>query len=162
MTRSTVALLGGLAGVVLSVFACQSSTVAPAPPSPRALDLTGTWNGNLSDPQGAATVTWTLTQAGQTLTGATITRPIDPNDGTCASCHKNKAGTFSGSLSGTTLTLTMSFAGGAAGELTPICSVTMTGTTSSVTDDSITGAYSGSDTCEGPFADGRITLTRQR
>jgi hypothetical protein len=160
MRRPTVALLVGLAGVVASVFACQTSPAAPA--APRALNLTGTWSGNLSDAQGAAMVTWTLTQAGQAITGTAVTKPADPNDGTCASCHKNKAGTFNGMLSGTTLTLTMAFQGGDPGEPTPICSVTLAGTSSNITDDSVIGTYSGTDSCEGPFADGKIALTRQR
>lgn len=160
MTRWTVALLVGMAGVVLVVLACQSSPVAPA--APRALNLTGTWSGNLSDPQGAAMVTWTLTQAGQGITGVAVTRPADPADGTCASCHKNKAGTFTGTLSGTTLTLSMEFPAGTPSDPTPICSVTLTGTLSNVTDDTVIGSYAGTDTCEGPFADGRIALSRQR
>ena len=163
MRKPTVTLLVGIAGAVLSVFACRAAPTAPAvPAAPLALNLAGTWSGNLSDPQGEAMVTWTLAQAGQALTGVAITRPSDPNDGTCASCHKNKVGTFSGTYSGSTLTLTMAFPGQAPDEPTPHCSVTLMGTTSNVTNDSIIGVYSGNDTCEGSFADGRIALTRQR
>jgi hypothetical protein len=43
---------------------------------------------------------------------------------------------------------------------TPICSVTMDATASGVTSDSISAAYSGSDSCEGAFA-GTFRMTRQ-
>jgi len=169
MRRPAIGLVAGIGGIVLSVLSCQSSPMAPVappapstPPAPKSISLTGTWSGNLSDAQGAALLTWTVTQSGQDITGTAVTKPANPSDGTCASCHKNKEGTFQGTFTGSTLTLTMAFPGGTPEEPTPHCAVTITGTTSNVADDSITGTYSGSDTCEGPFADGRIALTRDR
>lgn len=83
---------------------------------------------------------------------------VDPADGTCGSCHKVKKGTFAGTLSGSTLSVSMKFPAG--GDVpAPICVVDLNGT-ATVVDRRITGSYTG-DTCEGVFADGKIELTRQ-
>ena len=86
-----------------------------------------------------------LVLVSNTVSGTAVSRPVDPTDGTCASCHKSKIGTFSGTVSGTT----------------PMCSVTVDGTAAIVTESRITGAYSGADSCEGQFTDGALSMARQ-
>ena len=111
---------------------------------------------------GATTVTWTLTQTGASVSGAVKTQAVDQNDGSCGSCHRNKSGTFSGSIDGTTLKLTMYFAAGADGDPTPACTATLSGTAStSSTANQMTAAYAGEDSCEGPFLNGNLPMTRQ-
>lgn len=133
---------------------------APSPPAPSPLNLSGTWTGTGSDSQGAETLRWVLTQVGNALSGSASTRPANPSDGSCASCHKVKDGSLSATLSGTTLTLRMLFPTGGSVP-TPICSVIMESTASGVTSNSIAASYSGSDSCEGAFAGGTFSMTRQ-
>jgi hypothetical protein len=51
-------------------------------------------------------------------------------------------------------------AAGAGRDPTPICSATMTAPSLGVTTDTISGAFTGSDTCEGAFLNGTMTLKR--
>jgi len=135
------------------------------------VSLAGTWRGTGVDSNantganGATIVTWTLAQADASVSGTVTTQSVDPPNTTCTSCHRNKTGTLSGTIAGTTLTLTMSFAAGnPAGnpaDVTPICSATLAGTASGITQSSLTAAYSGADSCEGPLLDGTLTMARQ-
>ena len=135
------------------------------------ISLAGTWSGAGADsnantgPNSGTMVTWTLTQSDATVSGTMTTQSVDAANTTCASCHRNKTGTVSGTIAGTTLTLTAVFpAGNPAGnqnDVTPICSATISGSASGITHSSLTSAYSGSDTCEGPLLNGTLTMTRQ-
>jgi hypothetical protein len=161
MRAITVALAGAL--VAASLPACQSTSLAPTPlaqppSSTAALNISGTWNGTGSDSFSQELVTWVLTQSGTSVTGTVDFKPVDPSDGSCASCHKVKKGTFAGTLSGTTLSVAMKFPAG--GDVpTPICVADLNGT-ATVDDRRITATYTGADTCEGFFADGKIDLSR--
>ena len=130
------------------------------PPTPLPLvNLVGTWTGTAVDSQGAAIFTWTLSQSGNSVSGAVQTQAVNPLDGSCGSCHRNKSGTFSGTISGTTLTMTMFFAANAAGDPTPLCSQTISGEASSFAIGTLTTGYSGDDTCEGAFLNGSLVMT---
>lgn len=139
--------LGGL--ILWSVSGCGASPTAPAAapvatpvPSASSLNLTGTWNGSGSDAQGPETFTRTLTQTGNGVSGTAILRPANASDGTCGSCHKQKSGTLTGTMSGAVLTLTLAFPEGGS-DLTPLCGITMTATTSDVTPSRIAAATQG-------------------
>jgi hypothetical protein len=168
-------LIGVSAACVL-IASCGSSTptptassTSPAAPSPTpspqppttAMNLAGDWTGRATDSQGAIMVSWTLTQSGGTVTGTVKTQSLDPTDGSCNSCHRNKSGTVTGVVSDTTLSLTMFFAAGANGDPTPACSATLSGSASSIANTNVTTTYSGSDTCEGPFTNGTMAMTRR-
>ncbi len=146
--------------LLVPAISCGGSPAAPITAPSQSVSFAGTWNGTSIDSQGATIVTWALTQTGSTAAGTVKTEAVDPNDGSCNSCHRNKTGTFSGTTSGTTLTLTMFFAAGGAGDPTPACTATLTGTASRVAADTLTAAYSGADSCEGPFMDGTLMMTR--
>jgi hypothetical protein len=160
------AIAAAAAGAILcaTLAACGSSPASPTPPPVQntpaaAINVTGTWNGTGSDSFGPELVTWVLTQSGTTVTGIAELKAADPSDGSCGSCHKVRNGTFAGTLSGDMLSLSMSFPAG--GDVpTPICVTDLSGT-ATVVDRRITASYSGTDTCEGLFADGKIELTRQ-
>ena len=126
------------------------------------MGFAGTWTGTGADSQGATTVTWSLTQTDAAVSGTVATRAVNPSDGSCNSCHRNKSGSVSGTIAGSTLTLTMFFAAGVDGDPTPACSAALTGTASSVADGTLTGDYTGADTCEGPFTNGKLAMARQR
>jgi hypothetical protein len=162
MRATAVALAGALVAALLP--ACQSTSMAPTTPSAQtptttsASNISGTWNGTGSDSYSPELVTWVLTQSGTSVTGTVEFKPLDTADGSCASCHKVKKGTFSGTLSGSALSVAMNFPAG--GDVpTPICVAGLNGT-ATVGDRRITATYSGTDTCEGLFADGRIELSR--
>ena len=142
-------------------ISCAGSPPTPTSPSSQPLGFAGTWNGTGVDSQGATTVTWSLTGTGASVSGTVTTQAVDPNDGSCNSCHRNKRGTVSGTISGTKLTLAMFFAAGVNGDPTPACSATVTGTASSTGEGTLAGEYSGADTCEGPFTNGTLVMARR-
>jgi hypothetical protein len=138
----------------------MTPAAVPAAPS-QIIDLSGSWNGSSTDSQGLTIVRWTITQNGSSVAGTVHTSAPDPSDGSCNSCHRNKSGTFTGTVSGDVLTMTMQFAAGADGDPTPICSSTMTGTATSAASGQLGGTYTGSDTCEGSFLNGSLSMTRR-
>lgn len=140
--------------VLVTATSCGSSPAAPS-----AANLTGTWIGAGKDAQGPETFTWTVTQTGDRITGQVVLDPVDPNDGSCGSCHKRKNGTLAGTLSNGALALTLDFPAGGT-DLTPLCGITMRASTSDITTGRIAATYTGTTTCEGPIADGTFTVTR--
>ena len=132
----------------------------PSPPTATSLNLAGTWTGSGSDGLGPETFKWVLAQSGDALSGSVSMRPLNLTDGSCASCHKVKDGTISGVVSGTTVTLRMSFALGGS-QPTPTCLVTMDVSASGVTNTLLSSSYNGSDSCEPAVALGSVTMTRQ-
>jgi hypothetical protein len=140
----------------------NATTPSAVPTAPnQVLNVAGSWNGTSTDSQGITVVDWTITQTGNAVSGTVRTNAPDPTDGSCNSCHRNKSGTVTGTVSGNILTMTLQFAAGADGDPTPICSSTMTGTATSPADGRLGGAYTGSDTCEGSFLNGSLTMTRK-
>ncbi len=125
------------------------------------VSVAGQWSGTAMDSQGAVVVTWALDQTGTSVSGTVSTQAVDPTDGSCNSCHRNKTGTFSGTINGNTLTLTMFFPSGTATDPTPICTATLTGTGSNMSPQAFAAVYSGSDSCEGPFMNGSLTMAHQ-
>jgi hypothetical protein len=163
--RASVAVC--IVGGVMTV-ACGSQQAPPAAPStatpgssapPELTSLTGTWSGSGADSYSPERVKWVLAQSGSNVTGTAELTPMDPADGSCASCHKLRKGTVSGTLNGATLTLRMNFPAG--GDVpTPVCVTDLTGT-ASLTGNQLAGIYSGTDSCEGLFANGQLSLTKQ-
>jgi hypothetical protein len=150
-----VALLFPLAGC-----GSPSVTVPSAPtPSPSIVNLTGTWRGTGTDPQGAETFEWLLTQNGDRLSGSAVMDSANRDDGSCGSCHKLKTGTLAGTLSGGVLTLTLDFPAGGA-DITPLCGITMNATTTDVAAGRIGAAYTGTTTCEGAIVGGTLAVMR--
>ena len=133
---------------------------APAPsPAPATGALSGTWSGTGSDSFSPELVTWVINQSGTTLSGTAELKAADPSDGLCGSCHKVKQGTLTGTVSGSSLTVSMRFPAG--GDVpAPICDANLSAT-GTVTDRRITATYTGSDTCEGVYSNGVIELARQ-
>jgi hypothetical protein len=116
---------------------------------PPAFDVTGTWSGPTSDEKLVGKFTFNLTQTGSSVTGTSTVRTNPPNVQTAN-------GTFTGTMSGATLTYRIDFpnAGGIG------CSVTINGT-ANVSAAAISGTYTGIGTCGGPFSGGLISLAKQ-
>jgi fibronectin type 3 domain-containing protein len=139
--------------VVLAAAIGTRATLA----APQAIDLHGAWNGSGGDSQGNMTMTWDVSQAGSTVSGTVSTHGY--NDSSCASCHKTKNGTLSGTITGSSLTLTMSFPSG--GDVpSPMCVVTFDASASGVTTSSVVASYTGTESCEGAIANGTFTMAR--
>jgi hypothetical protein len=155
----TLALAASLASCGGSPAAPTGQTAAVTPP---VAAFTGTWSGTGNDSQGLTSVTWTLTQTGDSVSGTVKTQAVDPSDGSCNSCHRNKSGTVSGTISGSSVSLRLFFAAGIDGDPTPICSQTLDSTVSSAGDGRLSGTYSGADTCEGPLTSGALALDRRQ
>ena len=153
-----------IAVVLLTGFsmACaNSSPTSPSGPSGSA-SMTGTWAGNASDSSssmgagsmmgqaGMGTMTWPLTQSGSAVTGAM----------TFAGMPGRMPGTFSGTMSGDDMSFTMDMPNNSM--MSSGCSAHATGTArvdgSRMT---MTGTYSGSNSCTGPFANGQMTMMRR-
>jgi len=115
--------------------------------------------GASGTPIGITIVTWKLTQTGANVSGTVTTQSTDL-PGTCASCHRSRTGTLSGTISGTTLTWAVSFPADAANDPTPSCMAMLNGTISDITENSPSGLYSGQDSCEGLYTGGTLTLAR--
>jgi hypothetical protein len=145
--------------VVLSACASPRAPSVTAPTGDPPSDLRGGWTGSGTDPQGPVVFRWSLTQTGTTLNGVVMMDPVDPSDGSCGSCHKQKAGTVSGTINGTALTLTLDFPEGGA-DVTPLCGLRLTATANDVTPRRIAASYTGTTTCEGPIAGGALVMTR--
>ncbi len=150
-----VRLRVAIAAVTLVVVACGSPTMPSKP-----LSVAGVWSGTSVDSQGTTVVTWTLSQNGTQVSGTVQTRAPDPDDGSCNACHRNKSGTFAGAIAGDVLAMNLQFSAGVAGDPTPICSATMVGSAASLAGQ-LSGAYTGSDSCEGAFLNGTLTMTRK-
>jgi hypothetical protein len=54
-----------------------------------------------------------------------------------------------------------SFPADPASDPTPSCAATLTGTVSDIAANSVSGPYSGQDSCEGQYSDGSLTMARQ-
>jgi hypothetical protein len=100
-----------------------------------------------------------IAQTGASISGTAEINAVDPTDGTCGSCHKVTRGTLAGIVSGDELTISIKFPAG--GDVpAPICDAELKAT-AKVSDRRIAGTYTGSDTCEGTYADGVIELAKQ-
>jgi hypothetical protein len=164
--KATLPVMFAAASVTLA-FSLAAMLAAQAPP----LNLTGTWKGTGHDTfvrNNAADgmrVTWVLTQTGSAISGTVRTTALVPGDGSCSSCHRDKTGTVSGTISGSALSLTMDFPG-MNGEVTALCAVTLNGTASAIANNTFTTAYSGTDSCENvtpgglAFENGSLVMTR--
>ncbi len=165
MTRRAAAVIVALAAAACGAPSTSPSVPAPAsPPTPTAsvLNLSGRWSGTGSDPQGAEQIALTMTQSDTgLLTGTADLKPLNAADGSCASCHKFKSGTFTGSVSGATVAMKIVFPAGGDGVPTPMCTITFDLSAAGVTGDRVNASYAGDDSCEGAFTGGTLAIARQ-
>ena len=156
------------AALVLCSIGCGSASSTPAAPtaptlpapSAGAVGLAGAWSGTGSDPQGSERMSWMLNASGNTVSGVADLAPLNAADGSCASCHKFKAGTVTGTVSGSTVAMKLVFPAGGDGVPTPMCTITFDALASPVASNRIEATYAGDDTCEGPFTGGTFVMTR--
>ena len=138
------------------------SSIAPTDPG-STTGYAGTWVGSMSESGGAmmgsgtmggmmsgmmsGQMTWQMTQNGANVTG----------DMELSGFQGTGRMTISGTISGQTMTFTMNIPAGGMPE--PGCGASGNGT-AQMNDNTMTGTYSGSNTCSGVFTDGRVMLSR--
>ena len=152
----TVALLG------LFTAACGGSSTSPTAPA-SATAVTGTWSGTPIDSTTAAlgaggmmgqagmgSMSWQLTQSGSNVTGTMSFSGMSSS---------SVRGTISGTMAGQDMTFTMDLP---AGMMSGTCSAHATGTahmdSAAMT---MTGGYSGTNSCAGSFNNGQMTMSRR-
>jgi hypothetical protein len=126
--------------------------------------MAGTWAGTGSDSSSAmgaggmmgqsdmGTMTWQLTQNGSTVTG--------PMSFSGSGMQGRMPGSFMGTMSGDDMAFTMDMP--TSSMMSSGCSSRATGTAHvDRTTMTMTGTYSGSNSCSGAFAAGQMTMTRR-
>lgn len=117
------------------------------------LNLSGTWSGTSNDTAGPLLMTWQVTQDNRNVTGTvTATTPVG--------LPVYTGGTVTATLAGTVLTFAVTIPRGSIADA-PDCTVSFSGTAPDVTDTSLAGTYTGSDSCLGDLLNGRLTLLKQ-
>lgn len=129
-------------------MACGGS---PTPPSP-AVDLTGAWAGSASDSSGPGQMSWQLTQTDTSFSG-TMTM-TDAGTGVMGQ------GSVSGTVSGASIHFSIRVAAGGFPSPYESCTADVTGD-GQASSSTITGTYSGSNSCSGAIASGQLTLNKQ-
>lgn len=146
-------LIGIILLAAVMTAACSDKST-PAAPSP-AIDLTGTWAGDLTVLGTTARMTWTLTQRDMNVTGPVL---IGLPTGTVL-----LNGTLTGTLTGSSLAYTIAVGPGGV-PTQPTCTGqiagTMTASIGAVSTLMGTSAVTGSN-CAPPFPGGTITLTKR-
>jgi hypothetical protein len=137
--------LAGLAACCLC--GCDSTVL-----SPDEITLTGLWSGQLSDSSGPGRFTWELTQDGASFSGSGTIE--DPDTSFRA------RGTISGSVFRSTLRFSMHIPAGGFDDPFGTCSADVTGD-GQINAGSVTGQYSGTNSCSGPITSGQFTLAKQ-
>ena len=150
--------------VTLFAAACGGSTSMAPSGSMASASITGTWAGvgtDSSTSMGAGsmmgqtdmgTMTWQLTQNGSAVTG--------PMSFSGSGMQGRMPGSFVGTMSGDDMTFTMDMP--TSSMMSPGCSSRATGTGHvNRTTMTMTGTYSGSNSCSGAFANGQMTMTHR-
>jgi hypothetical protein len=152
--------------VLLTLFAAACGGNSPTAPSGSmaSASVAGTWAGIGTDSSSSigagsmmgqtdmGTMTWQLTQNGSTVTG--------PMSFSGSGMQVRMAGSFLGTMSDDDMTFTMDMPTGSM--MSPGCSSRATGTAHvNRTTMTMTGTYSGSNSCSGTFANGQMTMTRR-
>lgn len=148
-----------MSGVVYScppAPSASSGSVGGIPPQvssgeskPPAVTLTGTWSGTASDSTGPGSMKWVVNQAGSKISGN-----VEVTAGS-----RTIKGKITGLVSGEMLTYSVSLPVAGLKATYGTCSVTMNGTAVASTS-KLLGTYSGLNSCEGPFSNGELSLTK--
>ncbi len=158
---------GALLLVATLIVGGCNNTTTPSGPSPiltgstSGVNLTGTWMGQGSDSSSSTMGSGSMMgQAGIGQMTVLISESGSSVSGTVAfsGMPNLTPGSLTGTLSGNIFTFTITMPAGSM--LTSGCSVTANGTLQ-VNVTTMTGAFSGSNSCDGAFTNGQMTLTKR-
>jgi hypothetical protein len=147
-TRSAAAWFAILAATLLAACSRGLSPVEPAP----LVDVTGSWSGTASDSSGHGEMTWELVQAEASISGAFSMRDAETGYGA--------RGSASGTVSGTRVRFKLKVPIGGADGPWAACTIEVEGDIEATTA-SLSGNYSGSNSCGGAITAGQLTLHKQ-
>jgi hypothetical protein len=151
-TRVSIPMLfAGLACVVLVACSEGGGSNTPTSPTPSG-GLTGTWRGTASDSSGPGQMTWQLNQTGNSFSGTmTMTDTATTLTG---------RGSVSGTVSGSNLHFTITIQAGGFDAPYNGCTAQVDGD-AELSATTITGSYSGTNSCAGSVASGQLSLSKQ-
>ena len=134
--------------------ACSDNSPTTPTATPQQVDLSGTWNGDLTVSGAAARMTWTLSQTNTSVSGAVIV--AEPNGIVLLN------GSLSGTIAGSTLTYTIAIGAGAI-PAQPQCVGQLGGTMTATlgAPSTLAGDYAvRSSSCTTGLTGGSLSLTR--
>ena len=145
-----------MAALTLTTAACGGDGKSDGPtdpsPQPTPVNVSGAWTGSATDSSGGGAMSWQLTQADTSISGnATLT---DTATGV------NGRGSISGTLSGSSIRFSIAIPAGGFDSPFESCSATVSGD-AQATASSLTGTYTGSNSCAGSIGSGTLTLNKQ-
>jgi hypothetical protein len=149
MTRFNRPLFALLALVLSGACKGASSSSPPSAPSASSVNVAGSWRGTANDSTGPGSITMQVTQSGADLSG-TVTMSVTTITG---------RGTLTGSVSGSTIRLTITIPAGGFDVPFAGCTATVSGN-GQASAASITATYTGTNSCSGPVTKGELTLSK--
>ncbi len=136
--------------VLTLTTACKSdSATTPAAPAATVLNVAGSWRGTATDSSGPGTISLQITQSGTNLTG-TVNMSVTTATG---------RGTLTGTISGSTIHLTIAIPAGGFDAPFGTCTASVTGD-GAASASSITAIYTGTNSCSGSITKGELTLSK--
>jgi hypothetical protein len=130
--------------------ACGSaSSSTPAAPSASSVNVAGSWRGTATDSSGEGSLTLQVTQSGTDLSGTV----------TMSAITVTGRGTVTGTVSGSTIRLTITIPAGGFDAPFSGCTATVSGD-GQASASAINATYTGTNSCSGPVTKGQLTLTK--
>src|SRR5262245_4031905 len=149
MRRAPRLLLLPLLALTLTTACKSDSSSTPAAPSAPVLNVAGSWRGTATDSSGPGTISMQVTQSGTNLTG-TVNMSVITATG---------RGTLTGTVSGSSIHLTIAIPAGGFDAPFGSCTASVTGD-GQVSASSITATYTGTNSCSGSITKGELTLSK--
>jgi hypothetical protein len=139
---------------LLWAVACggSSGTTQPSPTPSAPVNLSGSWGGSASDSSGPGQMSWQLAQTDTAFSGGI--RMTDTGTGV------GGTGSVSGSVSGAAVQFSITVPAGGFQSPYGSCTATASGS-GQATSSTITGTYTGSNSCSGTISSGQLSLNKQ-
>jgi len=126
-----------------------ASSSTPVAPSAGSVNVAGSWRGTATDSSGEGSLTLQVTQSGTDLSG-TVTMSVITVTG---------RGTVTGTVSGSTIRLTITIPAGGFDAPFSGCTATVSGD-GQASASAINATYTGTNSCSGPVTKGQLTLAK--
>ena len=142
---------------LVSGTACGGSGGSSTPSQPSStgsssVNLTGTWSGSASDSSGPGQMSWQLSQTDTSFSGTlTMTDTVAGVTG---------RGSVSGTVSGSSIRFSINVPAGGFASPYAACTASVSGE-GQASLSTVTGTYSGSNSCSGAITSGQLTLSKQ-